>query len=53
MGPFVAAWAAGHAAARDSGREAEFAAAFGAERQAQSEWIADPSAPRLTPPAQR
>ncbi len=40
MGPFVAAWAAGHAAGRDSGREAEFAEAFGAERKAQSEWIA-------------
>ena len=40
MGPFVAAWAAGHAAAPDPGRQAEFAEAFAAERRAQSDWIA-------------
>jgi hypothetical protein len=40
MGPFIAACAAGHAVARDTGTEADFAAAFATERQAQSEWIA-------------
>jgi hypothetical protein len=40
MGPFVAAWAAAHAATRDTGREAEIAQAFGDERRAQSDWIA-------------
>lgn len=40
MGPFVAAWAAAHAAASDTGHEDDFAEAFGAERQAQSDWIA-------------
>jgi hypothetical protein len=41
MGPFVAAWAAGHAAAHDPGHEADFGEAFGAERRAQSDWIAN------------
>ena len=40
IGPFIAACAAGHAARRDTGLEAEYAAAFAAERQAQSAWIA-------------
>ena len=40
MGPFVAAWAAAHAATRDTGREADFADAFAVERQVQSDWIA-------------
>lgn len=40
MGPFIAACAAGHAVTRDTGTEAEFAVAFTAERQVQSEWIA-------------
>jgi hypothetical protein len=40
LGPFVAAWAAAHAATHDTGREDDFADAFGAERRAQSDWIA-------------
>lgn len=40
MGPFVAAWAAAHAATGDTGREADFADAFAVERQVQSDWIA-------------
>jgi hypothetical protein len=49
MGPFVAAWAAGHAATHDTGREADFADAFGTERWAQSDWIATRLGLALTP----
>ena len=41
MGAFIAACAAGHAVMRDTGIESDYAAAFVAERQAQSDWISD------------
>lgn len=40
IGAFIAACAAGHSARRDTGIEADYAAAFAAERQVQSGWIA-------------
>ena len=40
IGAFIAACAAGHSARRDTGSEADYAAAFAAERRIQSAWIA-------------
>jgi hypothetical protein len=40
IGAFIAACAAGHAARRDNGTEADYAAAFAEERRVQSAWMA-------------